>query len=226
MPKFVFDDVPLFRGLIADLFPGLDLPRVAYPQLKGAIEAELEKVDMRHDDDPTFQLQVDKSIQLYEIMLTRHTTMIVGPTGGGKTVCLQTLQKASLPAFDMVVKTSTINPKAQSVNELYGVMDEQTRDWTDGIFSKLFRGNNENLPPGKENEVRWIIFDGDVDAVWVENMNSVGLAGERYVARVDSAAAVGPEPPTKRRRYLCAGHGRQPAPHAAQWRAHPPPEPL
>lgn len=29
MPKFVFDDVPLFRGLIADLFPGLDLPRGA-----------------------------------------------------------------------------------------------------------------------------------------------------------------------------------------------------
>lgn len=39
---------------------------VAYPQLKAAIEAELEKVDMRHDDDATFQLQVDKSIQLYE----------------------------------------------------------------------------------------------------------------------------------------------------------------
>ena len=30
MPKFVFDDVPLFRGLIADLFPGLDLPRGAW----------------------------------------------------------------------------------------------------------------------------------------------------------------------------------------------------
>lgn len=166
MPKFVFDDVPLFRGLIADLFPGLDLPRVAYPQLKSAIETELEKVDMRHDDETIFQLQVDKSIQLYEIMITRHTTMIVGPTGGGKTVCLQTLQKASGPAFDVSVKTSTINPKAQTVNELYGVMDELTRDWTDGIFSKLFRSNNESLPPGKENEVRWIIFDGDVDAVW------------------------------------------------------------
>ena len=208
MPKFVFDDVPLFRGLIADLFPGLDLPRVAYPQLKAAIVTELEKVDMHHDDESIFERQVDKSIQLYEIMLTRHTTsawglppapllplllplpsvppfysrlppfrpplaVIVGPTGGGKTVCLQTLQKASGPAFDMSVKTFTINPTAQTVNELYGVMDEQTRDWTDGIFSKLFRGANENLPPGKENEVRWIIFDGDVDAVWVENMNSV-----------------------------------------------------
>jgi dynein heavy chain, axonemal len=174
MPKFVFDDVPLFRGLIADLFPGLDLPRVAYPQLKAAIEAEFEKQDMRHDDEPTFQLQVDKPIQLYEIMLTRHTTMIVGPTGGGKTVCLQMLQKASGTAFDMSVKTFTVNPKAQTVNELYGVMDPVTRDWTDGILSKLFRQCNDQLPPGRENEVRWIVFDGDVDALWVENMNVRG----------------------------------------------------
>jgi dynein heavy chain, axonemal len=185
MPKFVFDDVPLFRGLIADLFPGLDLPRVAYPQLKAAIEAEFEKLDMRHDDEATFQLQVDKPIQLYEILLTRHTTMIVGPTGGGKTVCLQTLQKASLPAFDMIVKTATINPKAQTVNELYGVMDPLTRDWTDGIFSKLFRNFNDTLPPGRENEVRWIIFDGDVDALWVENMN----VSERRTGRLNRCRA-------------------------------------
>ena len=32
MPKFVFADVPLFRGLIGDLFPGLDCPRVRYPR--------------------------------------------------------------------------------------------------------------------------------------------------------------------------------------------------
>ena len=43
----------------------------------------------------------------------------------------------------------------------------------DGILSKLFRELNERLPLGKENEMRWIVFDGDVDALWVENMNSV-----------------------------------------------------
>lgn len=30
MPKFVFDDVPLFKGLIGDLFPGMDPIRKPY----------------------------------------------------------------------------------------------------------------------------------------------------------------------------------------------------
>lgn len=32
-PKFVFEDVPLFLGLIKDLFPGVECPRIAYPDL-------------------------------------------------------------------------------------------------------------------------------------------------------------------------------------------------
>lgn len=41
LPKFVFEDVPLFLGLIADLFPGLDCPRVRYPNFNDAVEGVL-----------------------------------------------------------------------------------------------------------------------------------------------------------------------------------------
>lgn len=41
LPKFVFEDVPLFLGLIADLFPGLDCPRVRYPDFNDAVEQVL-----------------------------------------------------------------------------------------------------------------------------------------------------------------------------------------
>ena len=43
LPKFVFEDVPLFLGLITDLFPGLDCPRVRYPNFNDAVEEVLEK---------------------------------------------------------------------------------------------------------------------------------------------------------------------------------------
>lgn len=110
---------------------------------------------------------------MYETQMVRHTTMIVGPTGGGKTLILETLKNARLAADGTMVKMFVLNAKKQPLNELYGIMDPVTRDWTDGILSKLFRELNAPLPPGKDNEVRLIVFDGDVDAVWVENMNSV-----------------------------------------------------
>lgn len=52
--------------------------------------------DYRPTNETVFQLQVDKVIQMYETMLTRHTCMIVGPTGGGKTIVLDTLQQAQV----------------------------------------------------------------------------------------------------------------------------------
>ncbi|GMF23629.1 unnamed protein product [Phytophthora lilii] len=173
MPKFVFEDVPLFHGLINDLFPGLDCPRVGYAALKDSIEAELVAGEYNTTNTTVYNEQIDKIIQMYETMLVRHTTMIVGPTGGGKTLVLNTLAAASKTALDEQVKIFVLNPKAQPIAELYGTMDPVTRDWTDGVLSKLFRELNQPLPAGKENEKRWLLYDGDVDAVWVENMNSV-----------------------------------------------------
>lgn len=172
MPKFVFEDVPLFKGLITDLFPGLDVPRVQQQSLKNAVIADLEAHGYKHRDTPKFLLQVDKVIQLQETMQTRHTSMVVGPTQGGKSVVISTLARAQHKAFGLHTKLFPLNPKSCTLPELYGVLDTTTRDWTDGLLSKIFRDLNEPLKPDHK-EVRYIVFDGDVDALWVENMNSV-----------------------------------------------------
>ncbi|KAJ8266677.1 hypothetical protein GJAV_G00133350 [Gymnothorax javanicus] len=164
LPKFVFEDVPLFLGLISDLFPGLDCPRVRYPNFNDAVEHTLRENQYLLMDD-----QVDKVVQMYETMMTRHTTMVVGPTGGGKSVVINTLCQ-SQTRLGLVTKLYCLNPKAMSVIELYGILDPVTRDWTDGILSNIFRDINK---PTDKKERRYILFDGDVDALWVENMNSV-----------------------------------------------------
>ncbi|XP_042277329.1 dynein axonemal heavy chain 10 isoform X2 [Thunnus maccoyii] len=164
LPKFVFEDVPLFLGLISDLFPGLDCPRVRYPNFNDAVEQNLEQ-----NKYVLLSNQVDKVVQMYETMMTRHTTMVVGPTGGGKSVVISTLCQAQTK-LGLHTKMYPLNPKAMSVIELYGVLDPDTRDWTDGILSNIFRDINK---PTDKKERRYILFDGDVDALWVENMNSV-----------------------------------------------------
>ncbi|XP_036382121.1 dynein heavy chain 10, axonemal [Megalops cyprinoides] len=164
LPKFVFEDVPLFLGLISDLFPGLDCPRVRYPSFNDAVEQTLQE-----NQYIMLANQVDKVVQMYETMMTRHTTMVVGPTGGGKSVVINTLCQAQT-RLGLVTKLYCLNPKAMSVIELYGILDPVTRDWTDGILSNIFRDINK---PTDKKERRYILFDGDVDALWVENMNSV-----------------------------------------------------
>ena len=71
MPKFVYEDVPLFNGLINDLFPGLKISRVGYADLKVRVEENFIAGNFQVKEK-----QVDKCIQLYETMLTRHTTMV------------------------------------------------------------------------------------------------------------------------------------------------------
>jgi dynein heavy chain len=149
MPKFVFEDVPLFAGLINDLFPGMDCPRVGYEELKVAAAADLDARGYRCSEERVFYDQVDKVVQMYETQLVRHTTMIVGPTGGGKSLVLDTLKNSRLTSENVVVKMCVLNPKAQPLDELYGHMDPVTRDWTDGILSKLFRELNDALPAGQ-----------------------------------------------------------------------------
>jgi dynein heavy chain len=62
-----------------------------------------------------------------------------------------------------------LNPKVVSTNELYGVCDPKTRDWKDGLMSNKLRALSEE----PDTNPKFIILDGDLDANWIESMNSV-----------------------------------------------------
>jgi dynein heavy chain len=91
-PKFIYEDMPLFIGLIKDLFPTLQVEgRVGMEDLKADIVKYFEEKKLSKMEE-----QMDKVIQLYETLNTRHTTMVVGPTCGGKTVIIDALAGANL----------------------------------------------------------------------------------------------------------------------------------
>jgi dynein heavy chain len=47
VPKFLEQDLPLFKGIIQDLFPGVDVPFIDYGDLQKAIELQLRNKNLQ-----------------------------------------------------------------------------------------------------------------------------------------------------------------------------------
>lgn len=80
LAKFLTFDIPLFKGITSDLFPGISLPEIDYIAMYECIDIEIDKLGLQRV--PSF---IEKVIQLYEMILVRHGLMVVGLPFGGKT---------------------------------------------------------------------------------------------------------------------------------------------
>jgi len=163
IPKIVREDEVVFFGLLGDLFPGINPPRKLNPELEGYVMEACTSLG-NHPDD-LFRLKV---VQLEELLEIRHCVFILGPAGCSKSQTWKTLAEARTLRGDKT-KCTDINPKAVSTQELYGFISMATREWRDGLLSKVMRELGE-IPDEKP---KWIILDGDLDANWIESMNSV-----------------------------------------------------
>ena len=119
-----------------------------------------------------------KVIQLFDTFDVRFGVMIVGPTGGGKTTCYEVLadsmttlrrEKNSKDVRYQAVRKEVLNPKSITMGELYGEVNPISQEWRDGLASKIMR---EAALESKDDKT-WVVFDGPVDALWIENMNTV-----------------------------------------------------
>ncbi|KAI3382032.1 hypothetical protein SNEBB_005932 [Seison nebaliae] len=189
VPKFLSDDLKLFEGITKDLFPTIEEQDVDYGELVDGLKNACKKQSIK--PVPEF---IVKCLQLYDTTVVRHGLMLVGPTGSGKTKCYNTLRIACSTLDGKMapdgtpfsqVKTFVLNPKSITMGQLYGEFDLLTHEWTDGILSTMVRrgvaeesGTDQIEMNMEETTVnpdakKWFVFDGPVDAVWIENMNTV-----------------------------------------------------
>ena len=192
LPKFTTNDIPLFRGITSDLFPNVELPSPDYGPLIPSIRTVCDRRELQQ-----YTPFVNAVVQLYETVMVRHGLMVVGETLSGKTMIFHCLADAMSdingqrakrkdkfvaaggepeafidnvdPAMAMRTVIHTMNPKAILQGQLYGSFDENTHEWSDGILAVLYRTCARDDAPNRH----WLLFDGPVDAVWIENMNTV-----------------------------------------------------
>lgn len=68
-----------------------------------------------------------------------------------------------------MVKTHVMNPKSMPRSQLLGNMNNDTREFSEGVLTSSAR-----LVVKEPQEVlNWIVCDGDIDPEWIESLNSV-----------------------------------------------------
>ena len=171
LPRIPAQDTAVFLRLLGDLFMGVYAPPSHHAGVRAIAAKAARSLGLQAEDS-----FLHKVLQFKELLDVRHSVMILGPTGSGKTEVWRTLQATlNLDTMRKVCATETLNPKALSSNELFGHMT-LAHEWRDGVFSIIMRAMSKNLADHgfhAHQTSKWIVLDGDIDAVWIESMNTV-----------------------------------------------------
>lgn len=160
-PKFIYEDLQMFKKLLVSIF-GNTFEPIVYRELEHAIEDSAKELHFKH---------TNKITELYNALSNNNGIIMVGDSGTGKTTSRKILLRALHKLDSVETIEYVINPKVPK-DVLYGSLDLTTREFKDGIFTNVLRKIVENLR-GELSKRIWVVFDGDVDPEWIENLNSL-----------------------------------------------------
>ncbi|KAI7931816.1 dynein heavy chain [Pyricularia oryzae] len=166
-PKLIKNDVEIMTDIEKSCFPGISYVPANLQKLEEAMRTLAEERHLVVNDT-----WMTKVLQLYQIQKIHHGVMMVGSSGSGKSAAWKLLLDALQKVEGVEGVSHIIDSKVMSKEALYGNLDSTTREWTDGLFTSILRKIVDNLR-GEDSKRHWIVFDGDVDPEWVENLNSV-----------------------------------------------------
>ncbi|EAY14656.1 Dynein heavy chain family protein [Trichomonas vaginalis G3] len=170
LPKLISDDIPLFNGILNDVFPNVEYNKPSNDDFLNSLKESIKQIQ-----EQPLDITIAKATELYETTLVRHGIMLVGGAMGGKSTAWKSL---SLALTDLSktnnslykpIQVESLNPKAISIAELYGSFNPVTSEWADGVLSKIIR----EMSFSEQTVGKWIIVDGPVDSLWIESMNSL-----------------------------------------------------
>ncbi|KAK8866475.1 hypothetical protein M9Y10_009438 [Tritrichomonas musculus] len=165
-PRLVSADVPLFDGILKDVFPDSSVNKPTddgfIEKVKNVISKDLQLIPL--------QETIVKAMEFFETQEMRHGIMLVGNAMSMKSTAWKSMELALNSGEEKrKVFTRVLNPKSITSDELYGSFNPATSEWSDGILSSSIR----ECSFSEEDCLKWIIVDGPVDSTWIESMNSL-----------------------------------------------------
>jgi len=168
MPKFIADDYKIYQGILSDLFPNGEFHDKKDKILIKCIKEKISKNQLTCSD-----YLITKILDFNNIMSVRHAIMIVGDPMASKSTILKIYIEAAIEYFSLmklnrIIKHDVINPKSITSKQLFGYVN-RSLEFVEGVCSKSLRDFFADL----SNDLKLLVFDGPVDTMWIENMNSV-----------------------------------------------------
>lgn len=114
---------------------------------------------------------IEAILHLHNIIDIMSGAIITGPPHSGKTHTYRALFNICESLSNKKGRMYVINPKVMNKEYLFGKLSS-AGEWTDGLFTRIIRKITDR---GKtvSDYFHWIVFDGDIDPDWAENLNSV-----------------------------------------------------